>query len=125
MAQVLLLEDDPLVLMMLGLELQADGFDVWRAETAREALAMLDIAPDVLVCDLDLRDHYDGFELASIARARKPSLAVLYTSGVAQPQFSRRAVEGGELAAKPLLPLEIVRRVQGLIDGSAGPSSPD
>jgi DNA-binding response OmpR family regulator len=116
MPRVLLLEDDPLVLMMLSLELQADGFEVVQAETAREALALLDVAAAVFICDLDLRDRYDGYEVARAARAHNPAVAVLYTSGMGQPDFARCAVDGGELAAKPFLPQEIVRRVRGLVD---------
>jgi DNA-binding response OmpR family regulator len=117
MPRVLLLEDDPLVLMMLSLELQAEGFEVIQAETAREAVGLLGGAPDVLVCDLDLRDRHDGYDLACIARAHSPAMAVLYTSGVARPEFAARKVAGGVLAAKPLLPQEIARRVRALLPG--------
>jgi DNA-binding response OmpR family regulator len=114
---VLLLEDDPLALMMLTLELQVDGFEVTGAETAREAMAALDEATglDAMVCDLDLRDGYDGYELARRARARHPSAALLYTSGVARPEFANRAVAGGGLALKPAIPQEIARRLHALL----------
>lgn len=115
MPKVLLLEDDPLVLMMLSLELQTDGVDVIPAETAREALHLLGEAPDVLVCDLDLRDRHDGYDLARIARARNAAMPVLYTSGVVHPEFAARSVAGGVLALKPLLDQEIVRRVRQLL----------
>jgi DNA-binding response OmpR family regulator len=115
MTKVLLLEDDPLVLMMLSLELQAGDFEVIQAETAREAIGLLAEAPDLLVCDLDLRDRSDGYDLAMLARARYPHIAVLYASGVARPEFAARSVAGGVLAPKPFLDQEIVRRVRALL----------
>ncbi len=115
MTKILLLEDDPLVLMMLTLELQADGLEVIQAETVREAVDLLNEAPDLLVCDLDLRDHYDGYDLARVARARRPGIPVLYASGTARPDFVARAVAGGVLSPKPFLDQEIVRRVRALL----------
>ena len=115
MPRVLLLEDDPLVLMILSLELQADGLDVLQAETVAEAIALLGEGPDVLVCDLDLRDRCDAYDLARIARARNPALGVVYASGVARPEFVDRKVAGGVLAPKPFLDQEIVRRVRALL----------
>ncbi|OYX36329.1 MAG: hypothetical protein B7Y99_02215 [Caulobacterales bacterium 32-69-10] len=112
---VLLLEDDPLVLMVLSLELQADGLEVLQAETVAEAAALLAAGPDVLVCDLDLRDHGDAYELARLARAHNPAMGVLYTSGVARPEFADLKVADGVLAPKPFLDQEIVRRVRNLL----------
>jgi DNA-binding response OmpR family regulator len=121
--RVLVVEDDPLALMMLTLELQLEGFEAVGAETAREALHLLcRPAPptqsqpwDALVCDLDLRDGSDGYLLAQSARGSNPGLAVIFTSGVARPDFHRRKVPDADLAPKPFIPEEIALRLRGLL----------
>jgi DNA-binding response OmpR family regulator len=116
--RVLVVEDDPLALMMLTLELQEDGFEVDGAESVHEArrhLAAPGYALDALVCDLDLRGGGDGYALARAARALNPAVAVLHASGVAQPEFEARKVAGAGLAQKPSLPQEIPRRLRGLL----------
>jgi DNA-binding response OmpR family regulator len=116
--RVLVVEDDPLALMMLSLELQEDGFDVDEAESAHEALHRLDRGGqelDALVCDLDLRDGFDGYALARSARTLNPAVAVLYTSGVARPEFDGQKVAGGGLTPKPCIPQEVAHRLRGLL----------
>ena len=116
--RVLLIEDDPLALMMLTLELQADGFEVDGAGTAREVQHHLTVPGyglDALVCDLDLRGGVDGYALARAARALNPGVAVLYTSGVARPDFAARGVAGADLALKPFIPQELPRLLRALL----------
>ena len=118
LTRVLVVEDDPLALMMLSLELQAEGFDPDSAETVGEAEKRL-TAPgyrlDALVCDLDLRGGCDGYALARRARALNPKVAVLYTTGTARSEFEDRRVEGAGLAFKPFIPLEIAQRLRALL----------
>jgi DNA-binding response OmpR family regulator len=114
--RVLVVEDDPLALMMLTLELQADGFEVEGADTAHEAQALLAGAWDALVCDLDLRTGTDGYALAQSARAANRAIVVLYTSGVARPEFEGRKVPGAGLAPKPFIPQEIAQRLHRLLE---------
>ena len=119
--RVLVVEDDPLALMMLTLELQAEGFEAEGAETAQEAQDLLGRAWDALVCDLDFRDGSDGYRLARDARASHPAIGVIYTSGVAHADFDARKVPGAKLAPKPFIPEEIARSLRCLLDGGPQP----
>lgn len=119
--RVLVVEDDPLALMMLTLELQSEGFEAEGAETAGEAQDLLGQAWDALVCDLDLRGGSDGYRLAQAARASHPGIVVLYTSGVAHAEFDERKVQGAALAPKPFIPEEIARRLRRLLDDKRQP----
>jgi CheY-like chemotaxis protein len=79
---VLLVDDNRLVRDSLVMMLEDIGFDVIEAETARQALALLDAAPPVDVALVDLRlPDMDGLELAGRIRAVKPDLKLLMVSG--------------------------------------------
>lgn len=81
--KVLVVDDDEDVLTVTGSLLEADGHDVLRAESAREALALLDEHRNItlLFTDIVLPGSMDGFDLAETAKRRRPGLPVIYMSG--------------------------------------------
>lgn len=83
MARILLADDDPTTLDLVGRTLEADGHEVMRCMDGQEALQRLGAAPqsfDLLITDLDM-PGVDGVELASRAVAAAPQLRVLLMSG--------------------------------------------
>jgi len=84
MEVVLLVEDDDQVRVVVESYLEELGHKVLSAATPREALALLNTAPqiDLLFTDVDLTgDRKAGLKLAREAVERCPNLKVLYTSG--------------------------------------------
>ncbi|MCB0767713.1 MAG: response regulator transcription factor [Flavobacteriales bacterium] len=73
-----------------------DGVDcVGTAASGEEALFMLEhIAVDVLLTDLDM-PGMDGFELAPLARARRPDIRILVLTMHDEPALVQRAAEIG------------------------------
>jgi DNA-binding response OmpR family regulator len=68
--RILLVDDDPGLLVPLAEQLRRDGFDVTTARDGEEALRRLDAAwPDLLIIDL-LMPRMDGFTLAREIKAR-------------------------------------------------------
>jgi CheY-like chemotaxis protein len=61
------------------------GYEVIEVKDGSEALEVLEGKEpvDVLFCDVVLPGGMDGVELARAARARRPGLPVLFTSGYA------------------------------------------
>lgn len=98
---VLVVDDDPDVLAAACNLLEAEGHDVLRVASAREALTLLeahrDLDIDVLVTDIILPGHMDGFTLAETAKRRRPGLRVIYMSGY----LKNEGVWGGPLLQKP------------------------
>lgn len=83
MARILLADDDPTTLDLVGRTLEADGHEVIRCMDGQEALQRLSAAPqgfDLLISDLDM-PGLDGVELASRAAAAAPQLRILLMSG--------------------------------------------
>lgn len=80
---VLLVEDDDLVRLCLGIALGDAGLSVVAAADAGRALelAAADGAPAVLVADVVLGRGMDGPALVAVARRRWPGLGVVLMSG--------------------------------------------
>ena len=80
---VLLVEDEALISLMVSEALSEGGFEVHEVSSADEALRYIgDGGPvDVLFTDINLPGRMNGAELAQCARALKPELPVVYTSG--------------------------------------------
>jgi len=88
--RVLIVEDDPRVLTVTRRRLEALGYRVCEAENGAAALAYFDAGgeADILFTDVIMPGALNGFELAQRARARKPGLKVLFTSGYAEEALS-------------------------------------
>src|SRR5690349_13648030 len=81
---VLLVEDQPLVLLVAQDALEAGGYTVLPVQLASEAISVLDsrIAELAgLVTDVRLPGGCDGWEIARHARELRADLPVVYTTG--------------------------------------------
>jgi two-component system, response regulator PdtaR len=85
-AKVLLVEDEPLVRMLLAEELRAAGLTVVEAGCASEALSFLAVdSVDVVVTDIQMPGGMDGLELAEDIRRKHPAVPIVVTSGNPPP----------------------------------------
>lgn len=106
---ILLADDDDAVRHAVGNALQAEGYDVILAKTAREAShAFLHRWPDLVLLDLSLPDKElnlpdkDGWEAFELMKQLRPWMPVIIITG--QPgQFARASRLGAAgLMEKPL-----------------------
>ncbi|MBV9537651.1 MAG: hybrid sensor histidine kinase/response regulator [Acidisphaera sp.] len=79
--RVLVVEDNPAVRSVVAWGLARFGFTTYQAEDAASAEAVLSVGIDALVTDIVLPDT-DGFALAREARARDPTMPLVFISGV-------------------------------------------
>ena len=81
---ILLVEDEWLIRSMVAEELAEIGFEVCEAESGDQALTLITQDPAVftlLVTDIHMPGSLNGIEVASLLRARRPNLPVIYTTG--------------------------------------------
>lgn len=85
---VLLVEDEPLVRLVVADTLIEANFRVIEASNAEEALTVLraGIAVDVLLSDVEMPPGINGYELARLTHEHWPAVAILITSGREWPQ---------------------------------------
>jgi len=102
-ARVLIVEDYPDLLAVAVESLELLGYEVVVARNGKEALAWLKRgeAVDLLFTDLVMPGGINGLDLAQQARAVRPGIKILLTSG-----FRDRAglIDSASVAAFPLLP---------------------
>ncbi len=103
---VLLVEDEPLVNMMMQ-EVFADaGFEVCAVRDASEAVGHLrnDEAFDVMFTDVHM-PGMNGAELARLAHEMRPDLRIVYTSGAVLA--AEEKVPGSTFVRKPYEPTKV------------------
>ena len=93
---ILVVDDEPNVLVTYRLILQQQGYEVSAAlssEEARKALNQEDI--DLLLCDLSLEKQENGFDVISFGRQKNPELPTVLLTGYATQEANDRADQLG------------------------------
>lgn len=101
---VLLVEDEPLILLVAQDALEAGGYTVLACQLASEAFTLLDSRiSDLagLVTDIRLPGDADGWEIARHARERKPDLPIVYTTGDSAGDWAAKGVPNSLVVQKP------------------------
>ncbi|MFW5832536.1 MAG: PAS domain-containing protein [Pseudomonadota bacterium] len=121
---VLVVEDDAALRAHVVAQLRRSGYRVSEAGDAAEALACLDVRPDVdlLFTDVVMPGRMDGRDLAEAAKARRPGLPVLFTSGYPRDAIVHdgRLDEGVELLSKPYRFDDLAQRVATVLAKAGG-----
>jgi CheY-like chemotaxis protein len=104
-----LVEDDPLVSLLIREELESCGYRVTCADTAPAALAAIEEprSYEALVTDIDLGGPTDGFGVARCFRAVYPEIPVVFISGAPGIRYRTEAVKPSSFIAKPFFPQEL------------------
>jgi CheY-like chemotaxis protein len=117
---ILVVEDDQLVRGHLSARLVGLGYQVVAAETGPRALEILKQMPglDLLLTDIVLPGGMNGRELADTARAMRPELKVLFTSGYSENAIIHhgRLDPGVELLGKPYRREQLAAKVRKVLD---------
>jgi CheY-like chemotaxis protein len=80
---VLVVEDEPLILMLAVGIVEDAGFSTVQAKSAHEAVAVLENRSDIRIVftDIEMPGAMDGVKLAHAIRRRWPPIELLLTSG--------------------------------------------
>jgi PAS domain S-box-containing protein len=118
---VLVVEDDAMVRRYVITQIESLGYTTFEAANAAEALNVIDTAAtvDLLFTDVIMPGIMNGRQLVDIARARRPSLKVLYTSGYTENAIVHhgRLDSGVLLLAKPYRKAELARMLRMALGG--------
>lgn len=97
---VLIVEDELFVRMIGADALEEAGYDVLEAESADEALKVLEAGKpiEVLFTDIRMPGSMDGLKLAGVVHERWPDVRILLTSGDVRPTRDEIPDDGGFLA---------------------------
>jgi DNA-binding response OmpR family regulator len=115
---ILLVEDEPLIRMIVTEELSLAGFDVCEAQNGDEAASLIQnpLAEfEVLITDIQMPGALDGRQVAALLHARFPEVPIIYTTG--RPDLLEQLGHPGQgqaLLPKPFVPsvlLSLVRQM--------------
>jgi two-component system KDP operon response regulator KdpE len=127
MSRVLVVDDEPMLLRAMVMNLANRGYDVATAASGGAAIAEIRrIAPDIMVLDLGLPDM-DGLEVIRVARDDVPDLAIIVLSARADSRDKVIALDLGAIdyVTKPFDMNELVARLRSALRRSGtAPLSP-
>jgi CheY-like chemotaxis protein len=115
---ILLVEDEPLVLLVAQDALEAGGFTVLPVQTASEALSALDSkSADLsgLVTDIRLPGGADGWEIARHARELRADLPVVYTTADSASEWPAQGVPNSVVIQKPYAGAQLLTAISTLM----------
>jgi len=93
---ILVVEDEPAVLLTYRMILEQHGYDVVTAASSVEAKRVLERQDiDLLLCDLSLEERDTGFEVIAFARQLRPAMPSVLLTGYASKDVSDRARQSG------------------------------
>jgi DNA-binding response OmpR family regulator len=119
MPKVLVIDDDPVIVQLLRVNFEIEGFEVVSAGDGQEGLerAMAD-HPDVVLSDI-MMPRMDGLQLVHQLKnnASTRSLPVILLSAKAQNAEVQEGLDAGadDYVTKPFDPLELIDRVYALL----------
>lgn len=87
---VLVVEDEVLIRMDIADQLSDEGYRVFEASNADEAVALLHSEPTIriLFTDIDMPGSMDGLKLAAAVHDRWPPVRIVVTSGHRQVEIT-------------------------------------
>jgi len=114
--KLLLIDDDPNLILLVKDYLEFRGYNVVTAENGREALEVLDQnLPDMIICDV-MMPEMDGYSLVKHIRQEPQTntIPVLFLSAKGQSQDRVKGLnEGADVyMVKPFEPEELVAQVE-------------
>lgn len=128
---VLVIDDEPSMVRLLRMLLEADGFVVFEAMTGPIGLGLIPVVePKAVVLDV-MMPGMDGVEVCSHITREFPDLPVVILTGRDDRELEERCMTAGakRFMTKPLLPGQLTRVLNNLLapdaDRSRGPAAVD
>lgn len=118
MSKVLVVDDDPVIIKLLQVNFEMEGYDVVSASNGEEGLERArEIRPDVIVSDV-MMPKMDGLAFAAAVKA-DPALAaiplILLSAKAQSADVEAGLSDADDYVTKPFDPLELLDRVASLL----------
>jgi DNA-binding response OmpR family regulator len=128
-ATVLVVDDDPVILKLLEVNFEMEGFEVVRAADGFEGLERARaVRPDIVVLDV-MMPRMTGYEVARALRddAETAHIPIIFVTARAQSSDVERGMELGvdDYITKPFDPLDLIDRVNSLLARNEPAEAPE
>src|SRR5688500_14580630 len=127
-ATVLVVDDDPVILKLLEVNFEMEGFSVVRAADGAEGLERArEVLPDIVILDV-MMPRMSGYEVAKALREDEGTahIPIIFVTARAQSSDVERGMELGvdDYVTKPFDPLDLIARVNVLLARRADAEGP-
>ncbi len=118
---ILVVDDEPPIVRLVQMKLEADGMHVRTAHTGQDALTVLDDEPvDLIVLDITM-PGMDGFEMLRHVRATSNVPVILLTARTLDADKVRGLMSGADdYITKPFNPDELAARIAAVLRRTSG-----
>jgi DNA-binding NtrC family response regulator len=112
---ILVVEDEPIILLATADDLRDVGFTVYEASNADAALRALDSHPNITVVftDIDMPGSMSGLRLSFAVHERWPPMKIIITSGMKNLAGDLMPA-GGVFLSKPYSTLSLIETIKAL-----------
>lgn len=108
--KILIIDDEKMILSMMERCLK-DTFSVYTAESAKKALELLNVAPDIILLDINMPEM-DGLELCRLIRNHISCPIIFLTARVTEQDVIKGLSAGGDdYITKPFSMDELLARI--------------
>ena len=116
---MLVIDDDPVILELLRVNFEIEGFDVVTAKDGDEGFALAsELQPDIVISDI-MMPRRDGLQLLHDLRAdpRTEDLPVILLSAKAQKSEVEHGLDMGadDYITKPFDPIQLIDRLNAVM----------
>jgi two-component system OmpR family response regulator len=121
--RILVVDDEPSIVDAVATALRYEGFDVYEADSGRQALKLTEShRPDLLVLDIMLPD-LDGLEVTRRLRRDGLRVPVLFLTArdATEDKVAGLTVGADDYVTKPFSLAEVVARVRAILRRAAAP----
>lgn len=117
--KILLVDDEPDILELIGYNLRQEGFEVFTAANGREGVEVArSVRPDLIILDV-MMPEMDGMEVCNLIRSdaklSQTTIAFLTARGEDYSQVAGFDAGGDDYITKPVKPKVLVSRVKALL----------
>ena len=121
--KILVVDDEGIVLSSCRRVLESEGYEVFLAESAKDALEMLEknVFSSLLI-DVKMPEH-DGIYLMKAVREKWPDVPIIVMSGYSTAETIAHAAKMGAATfiPKPFTPNELIETVRRVIEKEISP----
>ena len=118
--RVLLVDDEPALLLTYSKILEKHGYEVTTADSVDHAYAKLQEKMfELLICDLTLGGRRTGFDIIDLAFVLYPSIRTVLLTGQEDPEIEAEAASNGvEVLLKPVEVPKLLETISRVLEPS-------
>jgi DNA-binding response OmpR family regulator len=117
--KILVVDDDPTICLFCRTVLEASGYQVFTAASAKEGLSLADSEfPDLIILDIMMEEVDSGFQAASALQQKHADTPIIMLSSIAGASskvFDTSSLPVKQLVDKPIDPKALLAKVQKLL----------